>query len=349
MSRNEPEDVLADWRRSGVPLEDPEIDAERRERLVPRVAAAIRADAAKRAQARSRRRFLYAFAAAATLAIGIGAWRSWSTAISPVVLPELAVEVPLGAPPRELRADEEVSTHAEPARIQVRAGAQIEVFPDSRVSLPRRQELRLAGGKVAVSVPKLLAPETFSVQTVDARVVVHGTRFVVEIAEPAPNGARTRVRVTEGRVSVFFAGRESLVSAGESWPALVARAPDPEPPPALAPSAHDAAPRHVARAAEPVKSTTSAALAEQNRLFASAVAARRRGDDSQAIVLLDQLLARHPQSPLAPEARVERFRALKRLGHGKEAAREAKRYLLEHEDGYAREEARELVLPPKKP
>jgi hypothetical protein len=59
------------------------------------------------------------------------------------------------------------------------------------------------------------------------------------------------------------------------------------------------------------------------------------------------LLRKYPNGPLAPEARVERFRALKRLGEEEAAAREAKKYLLENQDGHARDEARELVLPAK--
>jgi hypothetical protein len=45
---------------------------------------------------------------------------------------------------------------------------------------------------------------------------------------------------------------------------------------------------------------------------------------------------------------VERFRALKRLGQKSEAAREASRYLLENENGAARDEARSDVLPDSK-
>jgi hypothetical protein len=56
------------------------------------------------------------------------------------------------------------------------------------------------------------------------------------------------------------------------------------------------------------------------------------------------LLQRFPGSPLVPDARVERFRALQRLGRTEEAARSARQYLAEQPDGFAREEARDVAL-----
>jgi hypothetical protein len=43
---------------------------------------------------------------------------------------------------------------------------------------------------------------------------------------------------------------------------------------------------------------------------------------------------------------VERFRALKRLGQHAEAAREARRYLLDRQSGAASDEARSVALEP---
>jgi hypothetical protein len=54
-------------------------------------------------------------------------------------------------------------------------------------------------------------------------------------------------------------------------------------------------------------------LGVENRLFRAAVLARQRGDDDQAIRLLDQLLAAHPDSALAPEAIEQRRRAERHL------------------------------------
>jgi hypothetical protein len=88
----------------------------------------------------------------------------------------------------------------------------------------------------------------------------------------------------------------------------------------------------------------SDALAKQNGLMHSALAARKRGDHAQAVRLLDELLRGHPGSPLTESARVERFRSLRRLGRHAEATREARRYLARHGSGFARDEARGMVL-----
>ena len=51
-------------------------------------------------------------------------------------------------------------------------------------------------------------------------------------------------------------------------------------------------------------------LAEQNDLFAAALAARRRGDLGEAIHWLDRLIARYPKGQLIDSARAERQRLL---------------------------------------
>ena len=163
----------------------------------------------------------------------------------------------------------------------------------------------------------------------------------------------------EGRVGVEYHGVAAELVLGQSWPAATpathAGSPRrnrnrvrrfPTPAPALPSS--DSKPSPSALSRKPHAPVSAAALAEQNRLFSVAVAASRRGDDARAVALIDELLARYPASPLLPEARVERFRALDRLGRKSEAAREASRYLRENENGAARDEAREVVLPDPK-
>jgi hypothetical protein len=83
-----------------------------------------------------------------------------------------------------------------------------------------------------------------------------------------------------------------------------------------------------------------------NRLFADARRARRDGRDAEALVLLDQLVARYPHSVLAQEAAVERFRALARLGRGAEASRAARSYLARYPGGFGSEEAARLLENP---
>ncbi|MBI4701185.1 MAG: FecR domain-containing protein [Deltaproteobacteria bacterium] len=91
-------------------------------------------------------------------------------------------------------------------------------------------------------------------------------------------------------------------AGGEARPAS-------EPPDAGGPDATPA----TAGSAGPGASSGST-LAEQNQLFSAAMAARRRGDDAAAVAQLDELLRRFPESALAQDARVERARAMDRLG-----------------------------------
>ena len=74
--------------------------------------------------------------------------------------------------------------------------------------------------------------------------------------------------------------------------------------------------------------------------------AKRRGDDTTALNRLDAFLVRYPGSPLAQNAQVERFRALRRLGRSQAAASEARKYLAEHPSGFARDEAQRVAIPP---
>jgi hypothetical protein len=72
--------------------------------------------------------------------------------------------------------------------------------------------------------------------------------------------------------------------------------------------------------------------------------ARRESDDGRALALFEQLLSDSPDTPLAQEARVERFRTLKRMGQHDVAGREARRYLADFPGGFATKEARALAL-----
>lgn len=351
------EHILADWARSGVPLEHP--DGARRERLVAGIARAVRERSAARAR-RRRRVAVLAVAASLALVAGFTGWRL--RAAGPDASPAAAASVaePSGAA-HALAVGDAVRTEAAGSELRLVSGARVEIRPRSLVTLldsgSRGELIELALGEIAVHVPKLAPPRTFAVRTPDARIVVHGTRFVVRVTEPGAGSPRTRVSVSEGTVSVHHAGTESFVSAGARWPAPppvasdAASAPrDGGAAPAEVRDRRDPRPRGAASAGPPASAlapSASVALAEQNRLFAAARAARSRGDDRAAVGLLDQLLAKYPKGPLAPEARVERFRALERVGRHDEAAREAKKYLLENRDGFARDEARELVLPPK--
>jgi TolA-binding protein len=135
------------------------------------------------------------------------------------------------------------------------------------------------------------------------------------------------VRVAEGLVEVRSAKGVVFVGGGKQWgcaqePAPSARAstanattsatatptvttappPSAAPlPPARAAKAPAIAHRTVARARPPAPAGT---LDEENRLLESALSAERAGDLRQARKLFAQLLTRHPNSPLIPEARL---------------------------------------------
>jgi hypothetical protein len=244
-------------------------------------------------------------------------------------------------------------------------------------SLAAARRFVLTRGSMRADVHKLGAGERFVVATGDAEVEVHGTSFQVAVAEAPDDCAstRTRVHVFEGVVAVRGLGGETKLYAGEDWPATcptTARAPSrsadaglavappsspgaapsasprpapaPEAPPspvasaAAAPGPHGAAPP----GAPPREGAPSTALAEQNRLFAEATAARRRGDAAAAIAAYERLVARHPGGSLAEAAAVERMRLLAQADRPR--AREAARaYLARHPNGYARAEAEHLV------
>jgi hypothetical protein len=120
------------------------------------------------------------------------------------------------------------------------------------------------------------------------------------------------VSVRRGTVWVSQRGeRRVTLGAGSKWlsrtEAPVARA--------------EASPSEPARtSASPAEARSSRAaqaegtLAEENRLYEAALAARNTGDDRRAAEAFGQLLARYPRSVLGEQSLAERFRALDRSG-----------------------------------
>jgi hypothetical protein len=160
----------------------------------------------------------------------------------------------------------------------------------------------LAAGSVRARVSKLAAGERFVVETPDAEVVVHGTVFRVEVVPSDPacgDGVRTRVTVEDGVVSVRHGASEDYVRAGGSWPEGCHEAP-----------AASLTPTSSAVQAEASTPPSTSHLAQQNDAFQRAMAARRRGANAEALALLNQLIVRYPDGPLAESARAERARIL---------------------------------------
>jgi hypothetical protein len=214
------------------------------------------------------------------------------------------------------------------------------------------EALFLSRGRVDVEVPKLDPGRGFSVETPDAKVIVHGTGFSVKVDPTEMHGIRTAVEVTHGVVAVQHAGQEVRLTAGQSWPphehaaAADEAAVDGE---LDAGEAHaearaSAAPKKQKRKGRRAPSAReSRELAEQNGHFATAMTLKNQGQAQGALDELNHLLSMHPASPLRQEARVERLRILRGLGRTHEATSEASHYLRDFPDGYAAQEARELL------
>ncbi|HKO51055.1 MAG TPA: FecR family protein [Polyangiaceae bacterium] len=226
-----------------------------------------------------------------------------------------------GVNPRALRAGEsllgdpgEIETAAAgSAELVTSAGLGLNLGAETRVSLsglvgaPAVNQVELKQGLLTCSVPHLDEGQRFSVQTPDARVVVHGTVFSVRVDSKRAHGAETCVEVTDGVVIVQHAGGETALNAGDHWgcesspsvPLAASAAHEPE-----SPAVRDGGPnerRPVAHASpRPAERGT---LGQESRLLQDALAAERVGQRDRAQILLNQLLARYPNSPLAAEAR----------------------------------------------
>lgn len=242
------------------------------------------------------------------------------------------------------------------------------------------QRLELQRGRVDFSVdPEREA--TVSVTSGETTVLVTGTRFSVETGGPSATGgppphgkgpARwTQVRVERGHVLVTHGSSRVRLQAGDTWSSdaatdsngLASTRPDRALRPG-GPGSNGETGMHtsggesarttraggrlgpeVGRSSQapggPLGPTT---LAEENRLFREALAARNQGNGPLCVSLLTELTAKHPKTPLRQEALVARFRCLAMAGDGASASRAAANYLASYPRGFAREEARRLVL-----
>ncbi len=247
---------------------------------------------------------------------------------------------PLG-PGDELRTGQDASVSA-----SLPTGAIVDIGPWARVRFSAagdraavRDRLELVAGRVDVRVPKLPAGSEVRVQTADATVVVHGTKFLVErLAAIGERPASTRVAVTEGVVTVDTASGQRTLTAGMELTTGEALAPpsNATPAPALATSALDDAP------SAPGASSRST-LGAENALLSEAMRLRRDRQEDRALALVDAFVERYPGSPLLETARVERLRILEETGAMDRLRRDAERYLADYPRGYARDEASRML------
>jgi hypothetical protein len=229
------------------------------------------------------------------------------------------------------------------------------------------QELRLESGATAFEVDPSRAAEVV-VHTANARIRVTGTAFSVTSSGTGAE-AWSEVLVQQGRVEIASGGETVSLRPGQSWSsrdidasgnpkaranrARATTAPRP-PAPTLA-GGVSADGIHTDRGdevrggkpdAEPVESGDGlpTTLSEENRLLRRALSARNAGNGARCVALLSELLTKFPESPLRQEAVVGQLRCLVLSGDEARAHRTAARYLSEYPTGFARDEARELVV-----
>jgi len=295
-----------------IAAESTEAREARRARVVPTLEMLIAESGVERQR---RRRFVYWGACAAALAAVIAvsgrsllsppageraehAVPTTSIASTEVVPPNLDEEKQ--APALEqgtIARGTKVQTLADESSVTLTNGAVVFVGRETSVVLsdtdPRASELKLGRGRVRLEVPPLASGAKLAVVTDVGSVVVHGTKFSVETGQRA-DGPWMLVEVEEGEVAVHQNGVErARLHKGEAWRSTKL--------PAVAPPA------------AMVAASAASDLDAQNAAYASAMKLKASGNDLAAVAKLEQLLARWPSSPLAPEARAELARAKKRL------------------------------------
>lgn len=374
-----PDEVVREWRDAALPEDDGE-GAAQRQAIVDLMQRRLESTVAEVSTTRQRlRRWVVAGAVLASAA-GLAVWHGVAgrmptggvatmNAVEGSVSVQHAGTQPGSAVTHDttlVAGDKLVTAPDGRTSLQLGSGVSMTLGAASRLRLPDAQaaagseQVRLDQGIVEVRVPHLVAGHSFSVRTPDAEVTVHGTAFTVEVGEfvssdlplrsaEGESTLTTRVRVSEGVVAVASAGREVLVSRGMQWmsPRAEPSAPaDPNPAPsALAPNAPVAPSVTSAGTPALAPKLPTSKLAEQTALLQTASEAARHGNQRGAINALSELLHRYPDSSLAPEARIQLFRALAASGDTAGAAREARRYLAAYPNGAARDEAQKVALP----
>jgi hypothetical protein len=274
---------------------------------------------------------------------------------------------------RALTAGDRVRALAEPVNLKLAKITSARVTPGSVLAIvtleARLQELRVESGSTDFDVDPKRHAEVV-VHAASARVRVKGTSFSVTSAG-AGSEAWSEVVVKRGRVEVDSAGESFVLEAGESWSSRTdrphagrsgevgsgqpgtmrgagerpghARNQSVVAGSAVAGSAvaGDGRPASERKGGAESEATT---LSEENRLFRSALSARNGGNGARCVALLSEFLERFPSSPLRQEAMVAHFRCLRSSGETTAARRSAARYVSEYPSGFARDEARGLVL-----
>ncbi len=255
------------------------------------------------------------------------------------------------------------------ASIAIGGVTRVDLSPKATVTLEtaskRRQRLVLADGEATFDVdPDRQASVT--VEAGETQVHVTGTSFTIRTGRLSHSpkelpGLWTEVSVLQGQVEVEHDGQRVSLGPDDFWSSSTDASKAPhstaDAPPAghhVSPSTpnpsldHAAQPPQKGQHEKPSGSEGPTTLAQQNRLFQAALSARNRGDGRRCVQILARLTRTYPTSPLRQEALVARFRCLQSTGNSLAASRAAARYLAAYPNGFAREEARSLVLSPRK-
>jgi hypothetical protein len=323
-----------------------------------RVIDAVNRKLAGGSGSRFRQRLFFTSAAAALMLAAGFAFAHFRSSTAPA---QLASTRPTGA--NLLKPGDALSTRAEEVRTAtLENGAEVTLGGGTELSVSAlargTDELLLDRGHVELTVPKLRSGHTLSVTTPDSTVTVRGTRFSVGV-QLVGSRPVTSVDVTQGSVWVRQGDTRLVLEAGSHWSSGDAAQASslheitppsnegiPAPHAATRPSSTTPAPvaGQTPPDARPESGLPPSTLAEENNLYEAAARAAREGNTALAISQLNSLLLRYPSSPLAQNARVDRFRALNRSGRAQEAVVQARRYLADYPNGFARDEAKALVL-----
>ena len=354
--------ALENLGRVALPVEESARASQRRDRVVGMLGSALGRVRARRTFAR--RAWIAVLSVMAVGVVAAGAGTIHMLRESPGVATQVAPEVwrardvagsvvvrgPHGersvATGDELRAGEIIETEAGASVSLGLSSGDVRLVSAGRVEVvsttPVERRLRIPLGTVEVDLPrKLPSGQALIMETPDAQVRVIGTAFRVEVNLDAAGQPATEVSVRRGTVWVMQRGeRRATLGAGTRWrsTAEVSTAPRAEAPAPVARAEEGRVRARSSRAAE-----AQGTLAEENRLYEAALAARNAGDDRRAAEGFGQLLARHPRTVLSEQSLAERFRALDRSGQVSLAVAAARRYLAAYPEGFARADAERIV------
>ena len=295
-----------------------------------------------------------------------------------------ALQRPVGA------GDQFFAPRTAPVKIGDAGGTELTLEPGAMLTVLEASTTRrfaLRRGAVGARVRKLVPGQRFIIETADAEIEVHGTQFRVVLGEPeelpcsgaGPRDAiATRVTVTEGVVSVKWAGDEQRLKPGDEWPPRCAPARASAPQAAAAPSSPYSAGSKVAAPASPSsrsrvatslhrtspaagarrtasraaaldaatassRDTPASALEAQNDLFVAAVRARRAGHSALALSLFNRFIQEYPGASLLESALAQKMRLLAASADRSSAPAAARQYLDRFPDGFAHDEAQTLI------